>query len=75
MLEDDYYDILNVPHDATIEVVRKSYKRLGLDAHPDKNRGNPSATAKFQRVSLSSSICLDRGMLTSKFRSFMLPTK
>jgi len=53
MLEDDYYDILNVPHDATIEVVRKSYKKLVLDVHPDKNRGSPFATAKFQQVSRS----------------------
>lgn len=47
----DYYAILNVPNYATIEDIKKSYRQLALDLHPDKDPNNLDATANFQPVS------------------------
>lgn len=49
---DDYYEILCVSFDATPETLRKSYRKLSLQWHPDKNTSNPAVTAMFQLVCL-----------------------
>ena len=54
-ITDDYYAVLEVPYTATHETVRKSYRRLALNLHPDRNPNNPSATAAFQLVILTPS--------------------
>jgi curved DNA-binding protein CbpA len=48
---EDYFEILEVAHEATVEVIVKSYKRLALKLHPDRNARH-DATAAFQRVCL-----------------------
>ena len=48
---DDYYDILEISQTATLEIIRKSYRRLAIARHPDKNPNKPDATAAFQSVS------------------------
>jgi curved DNA-binding protein CbpA len=45
----DYYEILELEQDATVEQIRESYKRLALKLHPDRNL-SPDATAQFQLV-------------------------
>jgi len=52
----DYYSILNLDRNATIEEIKKSYKKLALQYHPDKNQGNDEATEKFKEVSEAYSI-------------------
>ena len=49
-VNDDYYAILEMPQSATLEVITKSYKRLALKLHPDRNKRD-DATAAFQLVS------------------------
>ena len=45
----DYYAVLEISDNATIEIVTKSYRRLAKIRHPDKNlRGD--STAEFQLV-------------------------
>ena len=34
---EDYYETLNVPKDATSKEIRKAFKKLALQMHPDKN--------------------------------------
>lgn len=46
----DFYEILSVPRDATPEQINKAYKKLSLNHHPDRNPGNPDATAEFQHL-------------------------
>ena len=50
---DDYYAILEVEQTDTHDIIRKSYRRLAVLLHPDKNPSQSDATASFQRVSLS----------------------
>lgn len=45
-----YYDILEVPKTATIDEIKKSYRRLSLKYHPDRNPGQPEMVAKFQEI-------------------------
>ena len=52
----DYYSILNLDRNATLEEIKKSYKKLALQYHPDKNQGNAEATEKFKEVAEAYSI-------------------
>ena len=50
--EPDYYQILNVKPEATQEEIRKSYKKLAVKWHPDKNPDNKDeAERKFKQIS------------------------
>ena len=47
----DYYSILEVGNDASLQEITASYRRLALINHPDKNPENSEeATAAFQKV-------------------------
>jgi DnaJ-class molecular chaperone len=48
---DNFYNTLEVSEDASIDEIKKSYRRLSMLYHPDKNKNNPDATAKFQKIS------------------------
>jgi len=47
----DYYKILGVKADSSIEEIRKAYRRLARKYHPDVNQGDKSAEEKFKTIS------------------------
>ena len=47
----DYYGILAVAENATPDEIKKAYRKLAKQYHPDRNPGNPAATEKFKEVS------------------------
>ncbi|EPT29471.1 DnaJ domain-containing protein [Toxoplasma gondii ME49] len=53
-----YYQTLGVDRGATDEVIKKAYKKLALQLHPDKNRA-PHAEEAFKKVSKVSQCLLD----------------
>lgn len=46
----DYYQILEVPTDADAETIKKSFRKLAHEFHPDKNQHNTFADAHFIEV-------------------------
>ena len=50
MADRDYYAILGVPREADKEEVKKAYRRLAIQFHPDKNPDDPAAEDKFKAV-------------------------
>lgn len=46
----DLYGVLGVPKSADADTIKKAYRRLAKDLHPDKNPGNAQAEARFKEV-------------------------
>lgn len=47
----DYYELLGAPRTATPDELKKAYRKLALQYHPDKNPGNKAAEEKFKEIS------------------------
>jgi molecular chaperone DnaJ len=50
MAEKDYYKILGVSRSATDNEIKKAYRQLAMQYHPDRNPGNKEAEEKFKEI-------------------------
>lgn len=50
LIEINYYQVLNVGSNATVEEIKKAYRKLALQYHPDVSGDDLAASAKFQLV-------------------------
>src|SRR5271165_6663415 len=49
----DYYELLGVGRDASEEELKRAYRRLARELHPDTSGGNPANEARFKEVTVA----------------------
>jgi molecular chaperone DnaJ len=55
----DYYEVLGIGRDASPEDVKRAYRKLALKYHPDQNRDDPSAEARFKEAAQAYDVLAD----------------
>ncbi len=55
----DYYAVLGVPKTATAAEIKKAYRKLARDSHPDRNAGNKSAERRFKEINEANEVLAD----------------
>lgn len=59
MAKRDFYEILGVARDASEEDLKKAYRKLAMQYHPDRNQGDKSAEGKFKELNEAYDILKD----------------
>ncbi|HVS03579.1 MAG TPA: molecular chaperone DnaJ [Thermoanaerobaculia bacterium] len=55
----DYYDVLSVPRDAAAAEIKKAYRKLAVQDHPDRNAGDPAAEERFKEAAEAYAVLSD----------------
>ncbi|NIQ03576.1 MAG: DnaJ domain-containing protein [Nitrospinaceae bacterium] len=55
----DYYEILGLPEQASTEQIKKTYRALALEHHPDRNPGNPESEERFKDITEAYGVLMD----------------
>ena len=59
MSKRDYYEVLGVPRTAADQQIKSAYRKLALQHHPDRNKGNKSAEEKFKEAAEAYAVLAD----------------
>jgi curved DNA-binding protein len=60
MAQRDYYEVLGVLRTASAEEIKRAYRKLAKQYHPDRNPNNPKAEAKFKEVQAAYDVLGDK---------------
>ncbi len=58
-IEKDYYKVLGVAKDAKPDDIKKAFRKLARENHPDQNANNPEAEKRFKDISEANSVLSD----------------
>lgn len=58
-MAEDYYQILGVDKKASMDEIKKAYRKLAVKWHPDKNPNNKAAEEKFKKISEAYAVLSD----------------
>ncbi len=59
MADGDYYQILGVSKNSSAEEIKKAYRKLALEHHPDRNKGDKASEEKFKEVTRAYEVLSD----------------
>lgn len=59
MAKRDYYEVLGIPRDAAKDDIKKAYRRLAIENHPDRNPGNTEAEERFKEATEAYEVLAD----------------
>ncbi len=59
MSQQDYYKILGVSPDASADDIKKAYRKLALETHPDRNPNDRHAEERFKKISEAYGVLID----------------
>jgi curved DNA-binding protein len=59
MASKDYYQILGLGKDASLETIKRAFRKLALKYHPDKNPGDKEAEEKFKEINEAYAVLSD----------------
>ncbi|MFE0628863.1 molecular chaperone DnaJ [Streptomyces sp. NPDC058864] len=59
LFEKDLYKVLGVPKDATEAEIKKAYRKLAREFHPDANKGDAKAEERFKEISEANDVLSD----------------
>src|SRR5256714_15149986 len=65
----DYYEVLGVSRDASEADIKKAYRKLARQYHPDRNPGDKAAEARFKEVQEAYDVLSDKSK-KAKFDKF-----
>src|SRR3954466_14804049 len=55
----DYYSILEIPKNASVDDIKKAYRKLARKYHPDINPNDKEANKKFQQINEANEVLSD----------------